>query len=747
MDKEKPPPVHSTEIQTSISPSSAAELNTTSALANYATEAGRMKNHLGKPILSTPDQDLNPSIPIIGSPVVGKGSFGVVWKGKWRDIYVAVKHIDSEAERNAFKVEVRQLSRVSHPNIVKLYGACTQPVCLVMEYAEGGSLYDVLHCQPRIKYSAGHAMSWALQCARGVAYLHNMQPKALIHRDLKPPNLLLIMDGKVLKICDFGTACDQQTYMTNNKGSAAWMAPEVFEGERYTEKCDVFSWGIILWEVISRRKPFGEIGGTAFRIMWAVHQGTRPPLIAGCPRPLERLMTRKDPTCPHTACFSCWNKNPACRPSMDEVVHIMSSLLPLFSGHEDPVQYSSSDSASSLGQYGQQSSQGTDVTDKDFSTELDDTHLDITSTVLESPHTQVGSTMNGSFNFNSREDQERLSSPLYIHVEEPETWKEMNWHQNGENPEHLGIQNTVGLDKFVIQEPNSVDITALHLTTRSDYVLMFVWRKTTLITCDRDYNFNLPVICGIVYCESNTLVHAATKAVNRLDLFPPPAAVGPDHIACVCVCVAYGAQLVKWELSSFQHKAASEVNPHLRGGRVENHLGKTTPPVHPTEIQTLISPSSAVELNTASALAKYATEAGSSTRQPELDDVYLDMLDPQFHPIPPDKNCQQSMQIFEQHKQLAQEYLKVQTEMTYLSRQMDELAERLSEAEGLSQLDQQDSEMHQEELRKLENEKENLLALRRNLTRQLQLIKGQRETSGEGSDWVVLSRQDYTPLT
>nr|CAD7585881.1 unnamed protein product [Timema genevievae] len=308
--------------------------------------------------------------------VVGKGSFGVVWKGKWRDIYVAVKHIDSEAERNAFKVEVRQLSRVSHPNIVKLYGACTQPVCLVMEYAEGGSLYDVLHCQPRIKYSAGHAMSWALQCARGVAYLHNMQPKALIHRDLKPPNLLLIMDGKVLKICDFGTACDQQTYMTNNKGSAAWMAPEVFE---------------------------------AFRIMWAVHQGTRPPLIAGCPRPLERLMT------------SCWNKNPACRPSMDEVVHIMSSLLPLFSGHEDPVQYSSNDSASSLGQYGQQSSQGTAVTDKDFSTELDDTNLDITSTVLEST--------------------------------------QMNWHQNGENSEHLGIQNTVGLDKFVIQEPNSVDIT------------------------------------------------------------------------------------------------------------------------------------------------------------------------------------------------------------------------------------------------------------------------------------------------
>lgn len=97
----------------------------------------------------------------------------------------------------------------------------------------------------------------------------------------------------MLKICDFGTACDLHTYMTNNKGSAAWMAPEVFEGSRYTEKCDVFSWGIILWEVLARQKPFDDMGGvSAFRIMWAVHVGQRPPLIEGCPKPIENLMTR-----------------------------------------------------------------------------------------------------------------------------------------------------------------------------------------------------------------------------------------------------------------------------------------------------------------------------------------------------------------------------------------------------------------------------------------------------------------------
>uniref|UniRef100_A0A2K6EWF9 Mitogen-activated protein kinase kinase kinase 7 n=1 Tax=Propithecus coquereli TaxID=379532 RepID=A0A2K6EWF9_PROCO len=161
-------------------------------------------------------------------------------------------------------LQLRQLSRVNHPNIVKLYGACLNP-CVVYE-----AVLILLHgAEPLPYYTAAHAMSWCLQCSQGVAYLHSMQPKALIHRDLKPPNLLLVAGGTVLKICDFGTACDIQTHMTNNKGSAAWMAPEVFEGSNYSEKCDVFSWGIILWEVITRRKPFDEIGGPAFRIMWA----------------------------------------------------------------------------------------------------------------------------------------------------------------------------------------------------------------------------------------------------------------------------------------------------------------------------------------------------------------------------------------------------------------------------------------------------------------------------------------------
>lgn len=149
----------------------------------------------------------------------------------------------------------------------------------------------------------------------------------MIHRDLKPPNLLLKDGGRLLKICDFGTVADKATWMTNNRGSAAWMAPEVFESSKYSEKCDVFSFGIILWEVLSREMPFKDIELT-FSILWNVHKGNRPPLIAGCPRPIEELMT------------SCWARNPSDRPNMDYVVEVMSELCKFFPGGDVPLDYS-----------------------------------------------------------------------------------------------------------------------------------------------------------------------------------------------------------------------------------------------------------------------------------------------------------------------------------------------------------------------------------------------------------------------
>ncbi|KFD50397.1 hypothetical protein M513_08779 [Trichuris suis] len=258
---------------------------------------------------------------------VGRGGYGTVYRARWRGIDVAVKYFQSYEEKKSLKAEIDQLSRVSHENIVRLHGICVDergPICLVTEYAECGCLYYLLHFCPAVEYTRTHALHWALQCAKGVSYLHAMEPKPIVHRDLKTPNLLLCRRGTLLKICDFGTACDLQSIMTNNKGSAAWMAPEVFEGSKYDEKCDVYSWGIILWELLARRMPFEEMAKSAYQIMWAVHNKERPPDIDDCPTELSKLMKR------------CWDADPLVRPAMFDVVDVVSSFVEASSGTAFP---------------------------------------------------------------------------------------------------------------------------------------------------------------------------------------------------------------------------------------------------------------------------------------------------------------------------------------------------------------------------------------------------------------------------
>lgn len=281
---------------------------------------------------------------------VGNGAYGIVYKAQWRLIHVAVKEfkgIDPDTINDEFLTEVRvyftnnifpylfmysnhlqsrQLSSVKHRNIITLYGVCTSSanVSLVMEFAENGSLHGLIHGKHGVYYSAAHAMSWARQCAEGVAYLHARKPLPLIHRDLKPLNLLLFDCCRLLKICDFGTSRFKSTNMTDNKGSAVWMAPEVFKAGHYDEKCDVFSWSIILWEILAREIPFKDLTA-AYAILWSTYSGNRPPLLEGCPKPIEDLMT------------SCWVESLTERPSMDYVVKVMNVLCRYFPGADEPI--------------------------------------------------------------------------------------------------------------------------------------------------------------------------------------------------------------------------------------------------------------------------------------------------------------------------------------------------------------------------------------------------------------------------
>lgn len=274
------------------------------------------------PVTPTSPLDFTDRIPIeeltLSTETLGSGSYGTVFKAKWRNRDVAVKQFRTREEIDSFLVEVKQLSHVKHKNIVTLYGASTlhDTAYLIMEYAEGGSLNHLLHECELQKYDLSHACSWALQTARGVAYLHGIRPKPIMHRDLKPANLLLFSRGKTLKICDFGTACTVKTQMTNNTGSASYMAPEVFATSSYLESGDVFSWSIIFWEILARRQPYSQQYSNPYQILWRVKQeGTRPSELEDCPRIIWKLITNS------------WNKNPKERPTMREVAEQMAFIF------------------------------------------------------------------------------------------------------------------------------------------------------------------------------------------------------------------------------------------------------------------------------------------------------------------------------------------------------------------------------------------------------------------------------------
>nr|XP_056712463.1 mitogen-activated protein kinase kinase kinase 7 isoform X4 [Euleptes europaea] len=553
--------------------------------------------------------------------VVGRGAFGVVCKAKWRGKDVAIKQIESESERKAFIVELRQLSRVNHPNIVKLYGACLNPVCLVMEYAEGGSLYNVLHgAEPLPYYTAAHAMSWCLQCSQGVAYLHSMKPKALIHRDLKPPNLLLVAGGTVLKICDFGTACDIQTHMTNNKGSAAWMAPEVFEGSNYSEKCDVFSWGIILWEVITRRKPFDEIGGPAFRIMWAVHNGTRPPLIKNLPKPIESLMTR------------CWSKDPSQRPSMEEIVKIMTHLMQYFPGADEPLQYpcqysdeGQSNSATSTGSF-------MDMTSTNTSNKSD---------ANMEPNDFQGTATNDTI--------KRLESKLAQQMKN-------SAKQSGE-PGRLSLPPSRG---------SSVE--------------------------------SLSDVRGR---QQSTLVSGESKRMSA-DM---------SEIEARIAATTGNGQQRRRSIQDLSI-AGTESNQESR-----NSSRSSSPSVR---MITTSGPTSEKPARSLPWTPDDSTDTNGSDNSIPM--AYL-TLDHQLQPLAPCPNSKESMAVFEQHCKMAQEYMKVQTEIALLLQRKQELIAELDQDEK----DQQNTSRLVQEHKKLLDENKSLSTYYQQCKKQLEVIRNQQQ--------------------
>jgi tRNA A-37 threonylcarbamoyl transferase component Bud32 len=241
---------------------------------------------------------------------VGQGSYGFVSQGQWKGVTVGVKRFVKqrldEDTMLRFREEAALLAELRHPNVVLFIGACVRSpnVCIVTEWIRKGSLRDVL-ADGSVKLPWPTRLGVVKGIALGLAYLHSQEPAPILHRDLKSSNVL-IDESWNAKICDFGLARMKQENATMTRcGTPAWIAPEVILRERYTEKADIYSLGIVMWEVATRKLPFA--GENLARAAFDVVEGKRPPAPPNAPKSYVGLMT------------ACWHRKPHKRPSAEQV--------------------------------------------------------------------------------------------------------------------------------------------------------------------------------------------------------------------------------------------------------------------------------------------------------------------------------------------------------------------------------------------------------------------------------------------
>lgn len=255
---------------------------------------------------------------------------------------VAIKTLKPECQDlahaiNEIEDELAIHSKLRHKNIVHLYGAGTTSKghrFLVLERLDGGTLTQVLGYDTRIRdrrrrfwkkknFALKDVLTYARALADALAYCHGraLTNGMILHRDLKPDNIGFTLDG-TLKIMDFGlarvmdnaTPFSEETYMMSGEtGSLRYMSPEVAESKPYNHKADVFSFGILLWELLSYKKPFDGLNRDSFYER-VVHGGGRPPIHKKWPKELSNLM------------IDCWSVDIEARPNFQQIVDRIDSF-------------------------------------------------------------------------------------------------------------------------------------------------------------------------------------------------------------------------------------------------------------------------------------------------------------------------------------------------------------------------------------------------------------------------------------
>ncbi|XXG77092.1 hypothetical protein AAC387_Pa08g1321 [Persea americana] len=274
--------------------------------------------------------------------VIAHGTYGTVYRGVYDGQDVAVKLLDwgedgiaTDAEtaalRASFRQEVAVWHKLDHPNVTKFIGASmgtselkippknpsinshndlpARACCVVVEYVPGGTLKQFLIKNWRKKLAYKIVIQLALDLSRGLSYLHS---RKIVHRDVKTENMLLDAH-RTIKIADFGVArveAQNPRDMTGETGTLGYMAPEVLAGKPYNRRCDVYSFGICLWEIYCCDMPYPDLSFVEVS-SGVVQQNLRPEIPRCCPNSLANIMRK------------CWDANAEKRPDMSEVVKML----------------------------------------------------------------------------------------------------------------------------------------------------------------------------------------------------------------------------------------------------------------------------------------------------------------------------------------------------------------------------------------------------------------------------------------
>ncbi|KMT01324.1 hypothetical protein BVRB_9g213400 [Beta vulgaris subsp. vulgaris] len=247
---------------------------------------------------------------------VASGSYGDLYKGTYCSQDVAIKVLKHERLntdlQKEFGQEVYIMRKVRHKNVVQFIGACTKPpsLCIVTEFMSGGSVYDYLH-KHKGTFKLPSLLKVAIDVSKGMNYLHQNN---ILHRDLKAANLLMD-ENEVVKVADFGVARvrAQTGVMTAETGTYRWMAPEVIEHKPYDHKADVFSFAIVLWELLTGKLPYEYLTPLQAAV-GVVQKGLRPTMPKNCHPKLTELLER------------CWQQDPAMRPDFAEIIPILQQI-------------------------------------------------------------------------------------------------------------------------------------------------------------------------------------------------------------------------------------------------------------------------------------------------------------------------------------------------------------------------------------------------------------------------------------